>query len=95
MISLVRVENALEKYLPQDVLCCVVEIPDPVKGARIIAVVTEEVDEKAMLKKMAEDLPNIALPKKFHIMSELPKMGSGKIDFRSITDAVRNTIAGS
>jgi acyl-[acyl-carrier-protein]-phospholipid O-acyltransferase/long-chain-fatty-acid--[acyl-carrier-protein] ligase len=89
MISLVKVENVLEKYLPANVLCCIVEIPDSTKGAKIIAVVTEQIDEKAILKKMSKELPNIALPKQFQIMEELPKMGSGKIDFRSITDEVK------
>ena len=90
MISLVKVENVLEKYLPEDVLCCVVEIPDTTKGAKIIAVVTEKVDENAILKEMAKELPNIALPKQFHLMEDLPKMGSGKIDFRTITDTVKS-----
>jgi acyl-[acyl-carrier-protein]-phospholipid O-acyltransferase/long-chain-fatty-acid--[acyl-carrier-protein] ligase len=92
MISLVQVENALEKYLPPEVLCCVIEIPDPIKGAKIVAVVTREVEEKTILKKMSTELPNIALPKQFHLMEELPKMGSGKIDFRAITDMVRHAL---
>lgn len=92
MVSLVRVENVLEKYLPPDVLCCVVETPDPVKGARIIATVTAKVDEDSILKKMAEELPPIALPKKFHVIEDFPKMGSGKIDFRTITDMVQGIL---
>lgn len=89
MISLVRVELVLEKYLPEDVICCVVEVPDSAKGAKIIAVVTEEVDEKTILKKMAEELPNIALPKNFIVMQDIPKMGSGKVDFRGVTQKVQ------
>jgi len=50
MVSLVRVEGVLEKFLPEDVLCCVVEIPDAMKGARIIAVVTSEIDEDSVQK---------------------------------------------
>ena len=38
---------------------------------------------------MAEDLPAIALPKQFVVLGEFPKMGSGKIDFRTITEMVR------
>ena len=38
---------------------------------------------------MAEQLPKIALPKQFIRFEELPKMGSGKIDFRTITEMVR------
>lgn len=90
MISLVRVEDVLERLLPQDVHCCVVEIPDAIKGAKIVAAVTTAVDEDELRAKMALELPPIALPKKFHVIEELPKMGSGKIDFRRITEMVRD-----
>ncbi len=92
MISLVQVENCLEKQLPEHVFCCVVEVPDSLKGARIVAAVTEPVNTKEILKKMARELPNIALPKEFFVIDELPKMGSGKIDFRTITELVKNKL---
>ncbi len=92
MVSLIRVENALEKNLPDDVLCCVVEVPDAIKGARIVAAVTAPIDEKKTLKKMAADLPKIALPKIFTVIEEFPKMGSGKIDFRQVTHMVRKIL---
>jgi acyl-[acyl-carrier-protein]-phospholipid O-acyltransferase/long-chain-fatty-acid--[acyl-carrier-protein] ligase len=93
MVSLIRVENALEKYLPDDVLCCVVDVPDAIKGARIVAAVTGPIDEKKTLKKVAADLPKIALPKIFIVIEEFPKMGSGKIDFRSVTLMVREILS--
>jgi len=89
MVSLVRVEEMLSNLLPEEADCCVVELPDPKKGARIVAVVTQEVDKSTLLKKMSEELPNIALPKDFLVLQELPKMGSGKTDFRATTDIVR------
>jgi acyl-[acyl-carrier-protein]-phospholipid O-acyltransferase/long-chain-fatty-acid--[acyl-carrier-protein] ligase len=92
MVSLIRVENALEKYLPDDVLCCVVDVPDAIKGARIVAAVTEKIQERKTLKKMAADLPKIALPKIFVVIEELPKMGSGKIDFRTVTNIVKQKL---
>jgi len=92
MVSLIRVENVLEHLLPDDVACCVVEVPDSVRGAKIVVAITQKIDEKAILKKMAEELPNIALPKHFVVFDELPKMGSGKIDFRRITDMVRDSL---
>jgi len=92
MVSLIRVENVLDHLLPDDISCCVVEVPDSVRGAKIVAAVTQKIDEKAILKKMAEELPNIALPKNFVIIEELPKMGSGKLDFRRITDMVRDML---
>jgi len=59
-------------------ICCVVEVPDPIKGAKIIAVVTQNINEKKILKTMGEELPQISLPKQFIVMQELPKMGSGR-----------------
>lgn len=92
MVSLVKIEDVLEKFLPEDNYCCVVEIPDATKGAKIVAVLTCPVDEKTVLKQMAEHLPAIALPKTFLVWETLPKMGSGKIDFRSISEMVREQL---
>jgi acyl-[acyl-carrier-protein]-phospholipid O-acyltransferase/long-chain-fatty-acid--[acyl-carrier-protein] ligase len=92
MVSLIKVEDILEKLLPPDVECCVVEVPDALRGAKIVAAVTRPIDDKAMLKQMAEHLPNISLPSKFVVVPEMPKTGSGKIDFRTITDKVRDIV---
>lgn len=93
MVSLVRTESVLTDLLPNDVDCCVVEVPDSTKGAKIVAAVTREVDEKDILAKMSEQLPRIGLPKQFLQMNELPKMGSGKVDFRTVTDLVKTKLA--
>lgn len=92
MVSLVKIEDVLEKHLPEDAHCCVVEIPDAKKGARIVAVVTTPLDEKKVLKKMAEQLVPISLPKIFIVWETLPKMGSGKIDFRTISNMARDQL---
>ena len=89
MISLVKTENVLEEVLPEGVSCCVVELPDSIKGARIVAAITAKVDEKEIIKKCARKLSPIETPKTFVIISDLPKMGSGKVDFRTITEMVR------
>ncbi|MCX6556415.1 MAG: AMP-binding protein [Candidatus Aminicenantes bacterium] len=92
MVSLVKVETVLLSLLPHGDDCCVVEVPDSLKGARIVAALNKPVNEKKLLKAMAEELPNIALPKQFVILDEFPKMGSGKIDFRTITELVRQKL---
>jgi acyl-[acyl-carrier-protein]-phospholipid O-acyltransferase/long-chain-fatty-acid--[acyl-carrier-protein] ligase len=88
MVSLVRIEDELQRLLPADVGCCVVELPDAVKGAKIVAAVTGRVEERSVLKKLAERLPPICLPKRFVELDELPTMGSGKIDFRRVAEMV-------
>jgi acyl-[acyl-carrier-protein]-phospholipid O-acyltransferase/long-chain-fatty-acid--[acyl-carrier-protein] ligase len=92
MVSLIKVEDVLEKLLPKNAQCCVVEVPDHTKGAKIVAAVTKQIDEKETLKKMSESLPNIALPKQFVLMEELPQMASGKIDFRTVTNKMRDLV---
>ncbi|HTY36260.1 MAG TPA: AMP-binding protein [Bacteroidota bacterium] len=92
MVSLIKVEDVLERFLPPDVECCVVEVPDALRGAKIVAAVTRPIEEKEILKEMSKTLPNIALPSKFVVLPEMPKTGSGKIDFRTITDKVRDIV---
>ena len=92
MVSLIKVEDVLEKLLPPDAECCVVEVPDAIRGARIVAAITQPINEKYTLSKMAEQLPSIAIPYKFVVMPEMPKLGSGKIDFKTITEKVRDII---
>lgn len=93
MVSLVKVENTLEKYLPQGVSCCIVEVMNEKKGSSIIAAVSGEVHKTEILRKMMNDLPVIALPREFVVISDLPMMGTGKIDFRSVTKMVQEKLA--
>jgi acyl-[acyl-carrier-protein]-phospholipid O-acyltransferase/long-chain-fatty-acid--[acyl-carrier-protein] ligase len=94
MISLVKVENALEKLLPEDVECCVVEVPDAIKGAKIVAVTTAPIEEKVIAKQLAGQLPVIAIPKVFLVWEKMPKTGNGKIDFRALTEIARQELQG-
>ncbi len=93
MVSLVKVENTLEKHLPMGVSCCVVDVSDEIRGSSIIATVTIEVNKSEILKKMGDELPNIALPKHFIVIRDLPMMSSGKIDFRSVTKIVQEILS--
>ncbi len=92
MVSLVKVENTLEKFLPLGVSCCVVEVSDEKKGSTIVATVSIEINKTEILRKMGKELPNIALPRQFVIIKELPMMSTGKIDFRTVTKIVQEII---
>ncbi|MBC8526720.1 MAG: AMP-binding protein [Candidatus Cloacimonetes bacterium] len=90
MVSLVRVENILEKLLPEDAVCCVVDVPNPKKGSDIVAAVTtKEINKKQIQKKMAKELPSIAIPKEFHVIEDIPIMPSGKVNFREVEKICR------
>ncbi|MDP8232063.1 MAG: AMP-binding protein [Candidatus Zophobacter franzmannii] len=90
MVSLVQVEAALDELLPEGTICCVVEIPNPVKGADIVAALTDkEIDFKKIQQKLRKVLPAIAIPKDFFTVDELPLMGSGKVNFREVERTCR------
>jgi acyl-[acyl-carrier-protein]-phospholipid O-acyltransferase/long-chain-fatty-acid--[acyl-carrier-protein] ligase len=93
MVSLVKTESTIEAMIPAEVDCCVIEIPHAIKGAQLVAAFSAELENLAQIKKdLRKQLPHIALPKIYVVIPELPKMGSGKIDFRSITVMVKNMV---
>ncbi len=90
MVSLGNVEAAMNEILPDDAICCVVEIPNPVKGADIVAALTDkQVDPKKIKSQLKKVLPAIAIPKDFFVVDELPLMGSGKVNFREVETICR------
>ena len=95
MVSLVKVENILEKLLPAGTSCCVVEVSDEKKGSYIVATVSAEVNKTEILRKMMNELPVIALPRQFIVIKEFPMMGTGKIDFRTVTKIVQEIMSAS
>ncbi len=85
MVSMVKIENALEDLLPEDATCCVVDVPNPAKGADIVAAVTtKEVNVRKLKKQLSKQLSSIEIPREFYIVDDLPLMSSGKVDFRSV-----------
>lgn len=89
MVSLVMVEETMNELTPAEVECCAVELPDSKRGSRIVGVTNSEVNQQDLSKRLSKALPNLALPKKYVLVPEFPRMGSGKTDFRSLTEIVR------
>jgi acyl-[acyl-carrier-protein]-phospholipid O-acyltransferase/long-chain-fatty-acid--[acyl-carrier-protein] ligase len=92
MVSLVKAELALEQILPDDISCCVVEVPDIRKGSRLIVALTREIDSVGVLKQLRQVLAPIEVPSSFMVFDELPKMANGKTAFRQITLMVRERL---
>lgn len=93
MVSLVAIESELEKLLPEGTLCCVVDTPHPSRGSQIIAAITTELDQTALLNKLKENLPPISIPKKIVFMESMPVMGNGKVDFKQVTGIVQQQMS--
>lgn len=89
MVSLVMVEETLNELTPAEVECCAVELPDAKRGSKIVAVTNGAVNQQELGKRLGKSLPNLALPRKYVLVADFPRMGSGKTDFRSLTEIVR------
>jgi acyl-[acyl-carrier-protein]-phospholipid O-acyltransferase/long-chain-fatty-acid--[acyl-carrier-protein] ligase len=90
MVSLVRTEEVLTSLLPEGVYCCVVDVPNPTKGADVVAAVaTGDFDQKHVLHELKKLLPAIAVPKEFFVIQDIPLMGSGKVNFREVENICR------
>ncbi|HTD67111.1 MAG TPA: AMP-binding protein [Candidatus Limnocylindria bacterium] len=89
MVSLTAVEDALAGAFPQYGLRCqtaVIARPDEDKGEKLIALSNEpklSLDEvRAAIK--AKGLPNIAVPREVKFIQEIPKLGTGKVNYREL-----------
>jgi len=84
MVSLVAIEDTLDTLLAEGVQLCMAAVPDPDKGARLIAAYTGTVDEDAVKEHIASVLGNLMVPSVFHHLDEMPVMGTGKVDFKKV-----------
>ena len=91
MVSLVKVEGLLSELLPENVICCVVDVPNSTKGADVVAAVANgDFDQHKVLKALKKALPSIAVPKHFYIIEDIPMMASGKVNFREVEKICRD-----
>ena len=89
MVSLVKVEDILSQLLPEDVICCV-DVPNPTKGADVVAAVANgDFDMHKVMKQLKKELPSIAIPKQFYVIDDIPMMPSGKVNFRAVEKLCR------
>jgi acyl-[acyl-carrier-protein]-phospholipid O-acyltransferase/long-chain-fatty-acid--[acyl-carrier-protein] ligase len=91
MVSLVQVEDVLSQLLPEDVICCVVDIPNPTKGADVVAAVANgNFDMHKVMRQLKKKLPSIAIPRQFYVIEDIPMMASGKVNFRAVEKICRD-----
>lgn len=91
MVSLVKVEEVLSSLLPEDVICCVVDVPNPTKGADVVAAVANgNFDMHKVLRQLKKELPSIAVPRQFYVIDDIPMMASGKVNFRAVEKICRD-----
>ena len=94
MVSLTAVENALAGAFPHYGLRCTVAVvsrPDEDKGEMLIAISNEP---KLKLEEIraairAAGLSNLAAPRSIQYVREIPKLGTGKVNYRELDKMIQ------
>jgi acyl-[acyl-carrier-protein]-phospholipid O-acyltransferase / long-chain-fatty-acid--[acyl-carrier-protein] ligase len=91
MVSLTAVEEALAGAFPHHGPHCEIAVlnrPDPGKGEVLLAVTNEPkltLDELRTAIR-AKGLSNLCVPRSIKVVDEIPKLGSGKVDYRGMAN---------
>jgi acyl-[acyl-carrier-protein]-phospholipid O-acyltransferase / long-chain-fatty-acid--[acyl-carrier-protein] ligase len=85
MISLTAVEESIRTALNEPELELVaVNLPDEKKGEKVILMIAKEIELADIKKAMLDAAANpLMIPAAVSVVEEIPKLGSGKTDFKS------------
>jgi acyl-[acyl-carrier-protein]-phospholipid O-acyltransferase/long-chain-fatty-acid--[acyl-carrier-protein] ligase len=93
MVSLTAVEEALAGAFPEYGIRCEVAIlirPDEEKGEALVAITNEarlQIDKiRAAIR--AKGLSNLCVPREVRFLREIPKLGTGKVNYRELEKLV-------
>lgn len=95
MVSLTVVENCASAVWPDHMHAAAI-IPDPRKGEQIMLVTDHPNPKRPELLRWAQThgVPAIAVPKKIVSVESLPVLGTGKLDYVSVTRLAKEAIDG-
>jgi acyl-[acyl-carrier-protein]-phospholipid O-acyltransferase / long-chain-fatty-acid--[acyl-carrier-protein] ligase len=85
MVSLAALEEFVARVAP-DVAHAAIAIPDARKGEQIVLFTESNRLTRSHLidTARAEGVAEITLPKQLHVVAEIPRLGSGKIDYPAL-----------
>ncbi|WP_371397910.1 AMP-binding protein [Fretibacter rubidus] len=93
MVSLTVVENCASAVWP-DYLHAAAIVPDPKKGERIVLLTEHPKPDRAELLRWAQThgVAEISVPKKIISVDALPVLGTGKLDYVSVTTMAKTAL---
>ncbi|MEE9329091.1 MAG: AMP-binding protein [Parvularculaceae bacterium] len=93
MVSLAVVENCAGVVWP-DYLHAAVTLPDSKKGEQIILLTECPDPERTLLLSWAQShgVPELAVPKKLISVDAIPILGTGKVDYLSLTELAKDAL---
>lgn len=93
MVSLTVVENCASAVWPDHMHAAAI-VPDPKKGEQIILVTDHDDPKRHELLTWAQThgVPEISVPKKIITVPALPVLGTGKLDYFSVTNMAKEAM---
>lgn len=93
MVSLTAVESMVTAVYPEEAHA-VVAIPDARKGEQLILLTTQKGAERTKFSAYASEngISELSVPKTILDIDSLPVLGSGKTDYTSVMDYVKNNV---
>ncbi|MEO0880146.1 MAG: AMP-binding protein [Pseudomonadota bacterium] len=93
MVSLTVVENCASAVWPDNNHAAAI-LPDKRKGEQVVLVTDRENADRSALLTWAQThgVPEIAVPKKIVFTDELPVLGTGKLDYVSVTKRAKEAL---
>lgn len=94
MVSLMVVENCAAAVWPEHMHAAAI-VPDPKRGEQIVLVTeAQDVKRRELLTwAQTHGVPEISVPKKIISVESLPVLGTGKLDYVTITKLAKETLA--
>ena len=91
MVSLAVVENCASAIWPDD-MHAAATLPDPRKGEQIVLISTaKDIDRAAILAwAQSHGVSELSVPRKVFHVSEVPVLGTGKIDYGGVNKTVKS-----
>ena len=95
MVSLAVVENCASAIWP-DNMHAAATLPDPRKGEQIVLLSDTQDCNRAEILAWAQNhgVPELSVPKRIFHVEEIPVLGTGKLDYGSITKLARELVEG-
>ena len=96
MISLAAVGEFLLSLAPEHAHAAIA-IPDERKGEQVVLFTTHPDINRQFLATSAREvgIAEIFLPRQVYIIDQIPLLGSGKVDYVTLTGMARSATAGS
>jgi acyl-[acyl-carrier-protein]-phospholipid O-acyltransferase/long-chain-fatty-acid--[acyl-carrier-protein] ligase len=95
IVSLGLVEGEINKILGENAQIAIAALPDPKKGEKLVLLLEGEMEVGELKEKIKNiDINPLFVPSEYYKVEALPKLGTGKADFKGTKSLAKELSAG-